>query len=158
MNTNDELLARIAQLESENEALKHDPAYGILTRPGFEIEMRKVTDATAVIFLDVDKFHDINDSHGYEGANTMMRNALNIRHDDILLMGRRYSGDEIVILVKGDAKRVCERVQESLNKHGLSATISYQTLNAFIEPAVQQAFKRVQDAKRAGQRGVIISE
>ena len=146
----------LRQLIAEHEEMKHDTAFGILTKPGLTIESRKQIDAVAIVFIDIDKVHALNDKYGYDKVNDMVKSAMKIRQDDILLTGRWFSGDEIVLIVKGDPAGVSKRLMESLNKHGLSATIAYTPLNNELEKAVKRASDRVELAKHNDNRGVII--
>lgn len=145
-----------AQLLAELEELKNDKAFGILTRPAFEIEHRKVDNAVAVIFLDLDNIHALNDKLGHECVNDMIKKAINIRHDDLMLSGRWYSGDELAFIVKGSPQGVADRLLESLTQNGLSATIAFAPISDDLENAVHQAKQKVEAAKRKSNRGMII--
>jgi GGDEF domain-containing protein len=145
-----------AELLKELAELKQDKAFGILTRPALEIEHRKQTQAAAVIFLDLDKIHNLNERIGHEAVNRKIKRAVNIRHDDLLLSGRWYSGDELVFLVKGNAPAMAERILNSLKKQGLSATIATAPLTRQLTKAVEKAKAKVENAKRANARGKVI--
>lgn len=145
-----------SQLLAELAELKHDKSFGILTRPALEIEHRKQSDAVTVIFLDLDHIHNLNEQIGHEAVNRKIKKALHLRHDDIVLTGRWYSGDEIVLLVKGDATGIMNRLQASLTKHGLSATIATAPLTKQLHRAVDQAKAKVEKSKAQNQRGRIV--
>lgn len=144
-----------AQLLKELQALKHDKAFGILTRPALEIEHRKQSSAVAVIFLDLDHVHALNEQIGHEAVNRKIKHALKLRSNDIVLTGRWYSGDEIVLLVKGNAQGISNRLQTSLVKHGLSATIATAPLTKQLTKAVEIAKAKVENSKARNERGII---
>ena len=150
------LLKRIEELEADNAKMKHESAYGILTRPGLEIEYRNLQGEMYAIFIDLDKIHDLNDKHNgvYESVDKMIRRAFAMRHDDLLLAGRWKSGDEIVFIVRADPEGFIGRLQRSLNKNGLSATCSAEKIEDHdLIGAVNKAIQRVYAAKKQNQRG-----
>lgn len=78
-----------------------------------------------VLFIDVDRFKELNDRHGHEAGNAVLAaigRALKqvIRKTDV---AARYGGDEfVVVLFRTDAegaKRVGEVVRESMERVGL---------------------------------------
>lgn len=144
-----------AELLAELQELKQDKPFGILTRPGLEIEHRKQAAGTYVIFMDLDQIHDLNSAIGAEAVNRKIRRALKIRHEDLILSGRWFSGDELAFIVKGDPRGVSERLLQSLNKNGLSATIAFAPLGD-LEKAVNKAKKRVEASKKINARGLIL--
>jgi len=75
----------------------------------------------ALMFLDLDKFKDINDSEGHECGDKVLKHVADqikscLRKDDTLA---RIGGDEFIILIEDieDAKaveKVCEKVNKAL--------------------------------------------
>jgi len=145
-----------SQLLTELAELKHDKSFGILTRPALEIEHRKQSDAVTVIFLDLDHIHNLNEQIGHEAVNRRIKKALRIRSNDIVLTGRWYSGDEIVLLIKGDVTGTLNRLQNNLTKNGLSATIATAPLTKQLHKAVDAAKSKVEAAKAKNNRGQIV--
>ena len=105
-----------------------DPLTGVLNRRGFEKEAssklsRSADDATgALLFIDLNGFKAINDSHGHEVGDQLLRTAAErlrncLRPRDIV---GRPGGDEFVVLVPdapGEvADRLAKRLVESLDK------------------------------------------
>lgn len=68
------------------------------------------------LFVDIDNFKDINDTHGHAIGDQVIKNFTNtiqsfIKKDDIMI---RYGGEEFVILVKGITYEGLKRYAESL--------------------------------------------
>ena len=144
---------------SELFKLWHDQAYGIMTRGAIEIEYnrRKNSDVQYVVFIDIDKIHDLNSqyatetSDGYEIVNAMVREAfVLVRSTDLLIGAGRYqSGDECVFLIQGDPDVFCEKLMAALCGQGLSATMAYTEPLDDFEETVKRAAIKVQQAKKA---------
>jgi diguanylate cyclase (GGDEF)-like protein/PAS domain S-box-containing protein len=116
-----------AQAELAHQAL-HDPLTGLPNRLLFtdrlEVALARLArrgGAVAVLFLDLDRFKLINDSHGHEvGDQVLMEMASRLggilRPSDTL---SRFGGDEFTILCddlssEEDASQVAERIAEAL--------------------------------------------
>jgi hypothetical protein len=144
----------IKQLEREIEILKHDRAFGGLTRPGLELEFerrkREAPDLYAV-FIDLDGIHELNKRHGsYEYVDSLVRRALVLRHDDLMYFGRWKSGDEIVFIVRADPEGFIARLDASLAAHGLSATsAATRIMGGDLTKAVEAGARAVMDKKQA---------
>ncbi len=99
----------------------HDP----LTRLANRAELhRRLTVAArgdepmAVMFIDLDKFKEINDSHGHLVADQVLV-ALGNRLESILNgkgLVARFGGDEFVVLVTGDLASVARELGEHIQK------------------------------------------
>jgi len=77
----------------------------------------------ALIFVDIDKFKSINDTHGHSAGDAVLKEVAqlmrrNVRGSDIV---GRYGGEEIVIGLLGanikDGKNVAESLRSKLEKH-----------------------------------------
>lgn len=152
-----QLQAQIDQLKTENATLKQDKAFGILTRPGLEIEYRKLTGDLYAVFIDLNGIHALNEKFGgeYETVDAMVRKAFSMRRDDLVLAiaGKWKSGDEVLFIVKGDPDGFIARLHSDLAANGLSAMAAYariQDNNLFA--AVKVAAKQVAAEKKA--RGI----
>lgn len=113
---------------------RSDPLTGVLNRRGFERDAaRRLTespdDATgALLFIDLNDFKQINDEHGHEAGDQLLRIAAerlqkSLRGDDII---GRPGGDEFVALVPDVnaliaeklATRLARTLEQSYNIHG----------------------------------------
>jgi hypothetical protein len=101
--------------------------------------------------------HSLNEQHGYEGVNALIRSAFEaVRATDTLVIGRWFSGDEMVIVVPaGSETRVASRLLACLAQNSLSGTVAVSAVASF-HTAVEVASSAVQAAKAAGIRGVLV--
>ena len=89
-----------------------------------------------MVFVDLDHFKGINDTHGHQGGDAMLKEVANLltgtlRDTDIVA---RYGGDEFVLLLPGVdavqvevvADRLVKRARETRadNGHGKSFSIT----------------------------------
>lgn len=144
------LQAYIKRLEEDNAKLSIDPSYGILTRQALEIDLApREKEIRFVAFLDIDYLHDLNEKIGHEEANKKIRRALHLRASDVILSGKWYSGDEIVILLSGDPMAFCERLQAAFNDEGMSITIFFAPYTGKLLEDVEKAKSEVFRMKAA---------
>ena len=128
-----ERISRVLEETKEHfrHAAFHDPLTGLPNRAMFtellkaEIEnsSRHNTHMFAVLFLDLDRFKNINDSLGHTHGDLLLvafaeRLERTLRPVDTLA---RFGGDEFAILITGmsdamDAVRVAERIQDELSQ------------------------------------------
>jgi diguanylate cyclase (GGDEF)-like protein/PAS domain S-box-containing protein len=163
-------------MESELERLAlYDPLTGLPNRALFADRLRQVLarrgrrSATAVYFLDVDRFKRINDSLGHAAGDEVLREVAGrlrsvLRPEDTVA---RFGGDEFTILCESlggvlEAVSVADRLQRPL-QHPLRAGGAELRLSASIgvalaEPADETEVDRlIEDADaamyRAKERG-----
>lgn len=156
--TLEQLQAQIDQLKTENNTLKHDSAFGILTRGGLEIEARKLTGELYAIFIDLDGIHALNEKLGsYEAVDALVRKAFSMRRADLVLAiaGKWKSGDEVLFIVRGDPDGFIARLHSDLAANDLSAMAAYAKIeNNDLFAAVKIAAKQVAAEKKA--RGITV--
>jgi diguanylate cyclase (GGDEF)-like protein len=97
--------AQVAALEA---AVDLDPLLDILSRRGFERELRRALafvqrygNSAALVYLDVDQLKPINDQHGHAAGDAVLRAVAatlirNVRASDVVA---RFGGDEFVVLL-----------------------------------------------------------
>jgi len=119
--------AEIAKLQRKVKELGWDQCFGMFTRPAFlEVCSMQPRITRAIAFLDFDRIHELNQQVGYEEVNRRIRKVFvgGLRKSDIV--GRHFSGDEIVIVLDTVDLRAAKEVLESLRtraqEHGLSFT------------------------------------
>ena len=128
----DELESWQSHLQNENETLAHQASHDSLTnlpnRAYFEARLtrtlralNKTRDKAAVLFLDSDRFKDINDSYGHAAGDAVLvavatRIRAQLREEDVVA---RLGGDEFAILLTPlhkveDAQRIAEKINASM--------------------------------------------
>jgi diguanylate cyclase (GGDEF)-like protein len=86
-------------------------------RLAFEIERcKRSSESFAVLFMDLDRFKDVNDSYGHEAGNEILKAVAEaIRHvvraSDV---AARYGGDEFVVILTRTELQGGMRVAEAL--------------------------------------------
>ena len=111
-NLNDKLLASQERLR---QLVDLDPLTNLLNRRGFrdEIERRR-KDSTALVFLDIDNFKDVNDRFGHQVGDECLKQFAReltgaFRAEDSVF---RWGGDEFLVLCKDlDPHAAWERVE-----------------------------------------------
>lgn len=117
---------RIRELEAENNALRTNPWFGVLTRNAFDQYLRSVEwTHKAIIYLDVDGLKQANNKWGKEESSRRIRAALSVRSNDI---GTWFSGDEFALVVDiHDALGVALRLRDAFHAQNMSATFLIAT-------------------------------
>ncbi|OPA97919.1 diguanylate cyclase [Pseudomonas fluorescens] len=128
-----EMEAWQSHLQSENETLAHQASHDSLTglpnRAFFEGRLiralrsaAKINEKVAVLFLDSDRFKDINDNFGHAAGDAVLvavaeRVRAQLREDDLVA---RLGGDEFAILLAPlhkaeDAQRIADKIIASMD-------------------------------------------
>jgi diguanylate cyclase (GGDEF)-like protein len=122
-------LDKAASHEDVAEQATRDALTGLVNRRAFEDELKaaaigkRSTDASGVMFLDLDGFKKINDEHGHKAGDevlveTASRLLAAVREGDTVA---RLGGDEFTVLLRGvhdkdEAGIVAERILEAMRK------------------------------------------
>lgn len=153
----------------------HDALTGLPNRPYViaRIEDALTSDSpnvlSAVLFIDLDKFKEINDSMGHEAGDTVLRTAAqrlerSVRPDDLVA---RLGGDEFVALLfgpttRGELDRISDRLHATLAEptrignatHRISASIGIAPVGEHDErdaaAILNDADRAMYEAKTAG--------
>lgn len=130
-----DISSRVANEESLRDLAFYDPLTGLANRRLFNDRLNQAVAKSArnlaygaVLYIDLDHFKELNDSHGHPAGDLlleMVANRLvdNVREGDTVA---RFGGDEFVILIEGignttdDAKKAAldfaENLREKLNE------------------------------------------
>jgi len=174
----DALTVRTSQLRIEQEKLRRlatiDELTGVLNRRGLEQSLADLEDKASgmtMILLDVDHFKRINDRHGHDCGDEVLRRiaavvSANLRGSDIF---GRWGGEEFLIACQGtrirDAARLAEKLRERVqhseigNSGGrVTVTASFGVALAPPGGSAAEALKRADAAlyraKEAGRNHV----
>ncbi len=156
-----------------------DPLTSALNRRALEDALQQmqhshegsVTSCFALAMLDIDHFKEINDTHGHDAGDQVLKclvtriNSL-IRATDIL---GRYGGEEFLILLpttsRSDAVRLAERIRTAIEEQPLSSKAITITVSIGLAcfpndaptalEAVKLADRALYRAKREGRNRVI---
>ncbi len=126
-------LSNVAAHEKLKYFAYHDPLTGLLNRRAFETVLNREFSRSkrhskdlSLVFLDLDKFKEINDQHGHDVGD----DALVYVADTLLSIARgedivaRFAGDEFVIILPetnaDKSEMLMKRVQTHLNIHPLN--------------------------------------
>lgn len=141
----DQLLAMVTTLST-------DPNYGLTTRPAIEFELRSLRETPRfVVFLDIDDCHGANAQFGYEAVNQKVKRACKVRHADVLIRARWFSGDELVFILSGDPEGFIDRLRTTFKNQGLGFTAHHTPYTGDLEADVR-ACAAVVAAHKTGHR------
>lgn len=93
-------------IENKIRKLSTDTIFNILTRPALELKIRNKRKPFSCIFIDIDDLKKLNNEFGYERVNNAIRyiftrfNKIKKEIGHGIVIGRWFSGDEILILCK----------------------------------------------------------
>jgi len=130
-----------------------------------EIEPGRDHDASALLFVDLDRFKEINDSYGHSAGDRLLR-AVAARCSAVLRPSdtlARIGGDEFAVVAPRAGREGAERMAEDLkaavgsawqsgDADPMTATVSFALLgeDGHSAPALMRAAdRRLHDAKRA---------
>lgn len=120
------LEAQLAQLEAKAARLEYNKGFGCLTRNGLDEALAALDTTNAwLLFLDIDRFKEINARYGKQGSNKLVNACIEGRdHDLIGTFGQWFSGDEFagVFWSKAAALAYAARVQAKMHARGFSGT------------------------------------
>ncbi len=109
-----------SSLQTARRAAEHDHLTGLPNRRAFEavlreevVEAREQHEPLSVAFCDIDHFKDINDRHGHDTGDRVLKfiGSLLARASDDRCHVARHGGEEFVMLFRGrTAAEACETV------------------------------------------------
>ncbi len=158
----------LAETERMGQVVLEDPLTGLGNRRLLLNFIARTRDVVSAIFVDVDRFKDINDSFGHDiGDKVLQRVAHQLltscRSHDVVV---RYGGDEFVVLVESDpvaAGGVADRVHRAVQEFHWAGISPELRVTASVGVATSQsgeavlaaADKALYSAKRMGRDQVV---
>ncbi len=153
-----------------------DPLTGLVNRAGLERELAGRSDVVAAMFVDLDRFKEINDRHGHHAGDVVLRTLADrlrrvVRDRDLIA---RLGGDEFLVVVgdgAADLDRLRERAEQIIAAleppidlgDGESALVSASIGLASVGPGpvdpdqvMRESDHAMYAAKRAGRRRVVL--
>ncbi len=138
-------------------------------------DFKKYGNKFALLMMDLDKFKQVNDTHGHVVGDSVLQSlgeiiTQSLRENDLAF---RYGGEEFAVILPGTDEKgahfVAERIRSSVEANifepevlDLKLTISVGVATCPDAPTVRDlivaADEALYDAKRAGRNRVIVSE
>jgi diguanylate cyclase (GGDEF)-like protein len=154
-----------------------DPLTGLLNRKalaGRFAELAQQATVTgepvALVLVDIDRFKDVNDEHGHERGDAVLKEVAYVMRRTLrsFELVYRLGGDEFLIVLPGSAlgvaQELAERVREALElarPGGLAITASVGVASAHGGMSFEDLFREADDAlyraKRAGRNRVALA-
>lgn len=156
------LIARWQDRDGLVAAATRDPLTGLANRDAFADALAGADPASSVLYVDVDRFKDVNDRYGHDIGDRVLieiarRIAAACRPSDVVA---RFGGDEFVVLLNGvspdRAREIGQRILESVVEPmpGLDrpdrVTVSVGLAPVAAPDAVHAADHAMLEAKRTG--------
>lgn len=176
----DRTLVRRRAHEQARKQADLDPLTGLYNRrawnerlPPLERQARSGRAPLSLLFLDLDHFKELNDRHGHEAGDAMLRRLAQtmraeLREQDAI---GRYGGEEFVVALPGldapRAARIAERIRRRLQEQTgdaqeVASTVSIGVADLGDGEDVAQLLRRADramyEAKRSGRNRVVVAE
>jgi diguanylate cyclase (GGDEF)-like protein len=176
------LVIAIWSANDEHQLTTHDSLTGLLNRRGFEARydatVRRVRSGrglAAVVMIDLDRFKEVNDTHGHIAGDEVLKQVAHrlrgaIRYTDV---AARLGGDEFAVLLSSVAdeaatRRVKDRMRERLCEPMMiggvevtvGASIGFELLDENADPNALHAADRAmyrEKGRRGGARSAAIA-
>lgn len=177
-------LRRTSRLAEETQRLaelsRTDGLTGLSNRLHLEEHLTAAVSASrrhchplSVLFIDIDSFKQINDAHGYEVGDEVLRAVADrlratIRTEDVI---GRWGGEEFVVILPSTdltgAATSAERLRDALDRTAIAAadldvhvTVSVGCASGGAEPAdlIRQASRALRQAKLGGRNRVVAAD
>ncbi len=136
-------------LQHQNEELKHqaltDRLTGLANRAAFDQQCQKMWDdaqrdktPVSVLFLDLDKFKSLNDTHGHAAGDEALRVVGKLlkqaaRPQDV---AARYGGEEMTLLLPDTPRAIAAIIAETVRKAIESKPIEYEKVKMPVTASI----------------------
>lgn len=168
---------RTTELETANrelDRLSHtDPLTGLANRRSFiRFASRSALPSRALLMLDVDHFKRINDTHGHDAGDAVLRAMAAILAETVAgdELAARWGGEEFILLIDGaQASDRAEALRRRLADHAVDADgarilltasigLSPATPNDTLDERLAAADRALYRAKQSGRNRVDIAD
>jgi len=177
-----EIKKRIAAEEELHRLAITDPLTGVFNRRHFfqlaEAEFERAVrtqQPVSVVLMDIDHFKNVNDTHGHQNGDLVLRNIAeacrgNLRQMDVLA---RYGGEEFIILLPNmdeehalkaaeKVRKIVENMNIEITESEISITASFGVASLIqqdkgIDELIDRADKNLYLAKESGRNRVVAS-
>lgn len=177
---------QIEKLQHDLHAVKKENSIdfltGVLNRRAYDIEVEKLENQYkifhnkyAIIFIDIDNFKVINDNHGHDCGDTILKTFANLlnaltREGDTIV---RYGGEEFVTIIlyetEDEVKKYATRIKKIIEENNFvykdlkfkitfSAGITLRDKYDCYHTAVSKADDLMYQAKKTGREKIIFDD
>ena len=161
-------------MQEKDQLAVRDGLTGVYNRSYLELNLERATKelrrnggVISILFLDVDGMKTVNDSHGHQAGDRLLRELADLlvgscRETDVVT---RYGGDEFVVLMPDTdadgAREVARKIDDAIARHNasdpgpvrLSASVGMHTTEGGgVDDLLREADRRMYDTKRARSR------
>jgi diguanylate cyclase (GGDEF)-like protein len=155
------------RIENSERSADTDPLTGVLNRRGFDRRVA-ASEPGAVLLFDLDHFKAVNDEHGHDAGDSVLKAVAQImagaiRNQDTLA---RFGGEEFVIFLPGvtrsEAALVAERIRAQVEagpsgrKAKITTSVGVSLGSSGVSSLLVQADQAAYEAKRLGRNRVSI--
>ncbi len=191
--TSDEQIVKLkAEIVRLKAAISTDPLTGLQNRRGFHERLRPMVkevsyqlanpqrrrvqiDSLAIVMLDIDNFKTINDQHGHESGDLVLKELSKVLIDHVrsLDVVGRMGGEEFAVGLLGAtpemARKVAEQLREAIEAADfmtrdagkLTVTVSLGVTNladgaSTLDDLLNRADKALYEAKSSGRNRVVV--
>lgn len=160
----------VTRAERRSAQALRDPLTGLPGRRALDDWNRAPGRTHSVVYFDLDHFKRVNDTHGHDVGDDVLRHVARAAHatlrtDDRVL---RWGGEEFLLLIRGDAgaaRAAAERLQTQLRSHRhpvagaitLSCGVAQLAPHETLHGALRRADEALYAAKRAGRDTVEVA-
>ena len=136
-----------------------------------EMELaNSIKQALSIIFIDIDYFKNINDEHGHDVGDEVLKSLAKILHDNMRYSDSvsRWGGEEFVVLLQAtpinESKKIAEKLRTKVSKNNFD-TIGHLTISLGVteyifdesdKDFIKRADEALYEAKDAGRDKVIV--
>ena len=170
------------QINEKQVANVTDALTGVANRGGFDrqiadeiVRCQRIKYPLSVMFIDIDKFKEVNDSFGHNAGDTVLKTVVEVIRKRVRATDyvARYGGDEFVLLLPNtginDAGLVGNELLEMMSKTGfrgggkpvnvtLSIGVAQYRGDETAESVLERADRALYRVKQAGRNGIALEE